>query len=91
MLHLLSKLDTLKIMRKNLAIQKLQNFLEETGTSKTQFAKKLGIGKVSFSRYFSGERMPDDAMKVRIFELTKSVTPVTPNDWCGVRVADDVQ
>jgi transcriptional regulator with XRE-family HTH domain len=57
----------------------LQQYLEETGTSRTQFAERIGVKYETVRRYLDGSRIPDRRRMAQIALATGG--NVTANDF----------
>lgn len=58
---------------------KLNDYLESTGESVTDFAARVGLHKITVYRYLRGIRFPRKVHLGRIFVETDGL--VTPNDF----------
>jgi transcriptional regulator with XRE-family HTH domain len=58
---------------------KLDQFISESGLSRADFAKAIGVSEVSVTRYIGGSRIPRPVVLAKISEVTKG--SVTPNDF----------
>ena len=58
---------------------KLKSYLKLFEISNIDFSKKIGISRVSLSRYISGERLPEKRILNKIFKLTDGL--VDANDF----------
>jgi len=58
---------------------KLKDFLEKEGISNAEFAKRIGVSKMTISRYVRGEAIPKPDIMRRIVKDTKN--KVTANDF----------
>lgn len=63
-------------------VMKLNDFLEEGGTSMGQFAQLVGTTTATISRVADGIVVPRRDLMKRIYEATEGA--VTPNDLVGL-------
>lgn len=57
---------------------RLQEYLAETGTTRAEFARQIGVKHISVTRYLEG-RVPEAAVMSKIIEATDG--KVTANDF----------
>jgi transcriptional regulator with XRE-family HTH domain len=62
----------------------LDEYLTSTNTSRSDFAKEIGVSEVSICRYLSGDRIPDRDRMAKIALATGGA--VTPNDFFAPRM-----
>lgn len=58
---------------------KLADYLSETNTTVTAFARKIDEAQATVSRYVNGQRIPERAIMSKIVQATEG--RVTPNDF----------
>lgn len=68
-----------------LRVMTLTQYLRDQGITASQFAADLGVVPSTVTRWLKGERIPEDDLKVRIFEATAG--KVTPGDFLGTNAA----
>lgn len=66
----------------------LRDWLDRENIRTPQFAAHIGRTSEAVRRYVSGDRIPDKETMPLIVDATKG--EVTPNDFFGVRPADQV-
>ena len=59
----------------------LREWLTREGVSVGEFAGRIGVHRVTMSRYLAGERLPRPHIMRRIQEATRG--EITPNHWIG--------
>ena len=60
----------------------LGEYLEQSSTSRRQFADRIGVSYETVRRYLSGDRIPDRAIMAKIALATGC--KVTANDFFGI-------
>lgn len=58
---------------------KLADWRNSKGMTQGELASRLGLIPLSISRYERGDRLPDPAVMIELYQLTGGV--VTPNDF----------
>lgn len=60
---------------------RLQDYLVETGITRAEFARRIGVKHISVTRYVEG-RVPESSVMGKIIEATEG--KVTANDFFGL-------
>lgn len=60
----------------------LATYLDDNKISDAAFARSIGVERQAVGRYRAGERFPEKAILLRIFDVTGG--QVTANDFAGI-------
>jgi hypothetical protein len=61
---------------------RLQDYLSETGVTRAEFARQIGVKHISVTRYLFDGRVPEPSVMEKIIEATDG--KVTANDFFGL-------
>ncbi len=61
---------------------RLQDYLAETGMTRAEFARRIGVKHISVTRYVNEGRVPEPSVMEKIIEATEG--KVTANDFFGL-------
>lgn len=66
---------------------KLATYLENEKLTDAAFARLIGVERQAVGRYKAGERFPETAILLKIYEATAG--QVTANDFAGIPAAPE--
>lgn len=61
---------------------RLHEYLQQTGLSRADFARQIGVKYITVARYLDTQRVPEPSVMVKIIEVTEG--KVTANDFFGL-------
>lgn len=60
---------------------RLKEYLDQTGVTRAEFARRIGVQHITVTRYLNG-RVPEPSVMEKIIETTDG--EVTANDFFGI-------
>jgi transcriptional regulator with XRE-family HTH domain len=61
---------------------RLQDYLADTGVTRAEFARRIGVKHITVTRYVSEGRVPEPSVMEKIIEATEG--KVTANDFFDI-------
>jgi predicted DNA-binding protein (UPF0251 family) len=61
---------------------RLEDYLQTTGMTRAEFARRIGVRHITVTRYVQEGRVPESSVMGKIIEVTEG--KVTANDFFGI-------